>query len=564
MPVCYDSSVMDTNRPDNTSETAAAKAGPNMLAQAGILAAAGIIVRIIGLLYRSPLTSIIGDEGNGYYNSAYNCYTIILLISAYSIPSAISKVMAEKLALGRERDAQRIFRGAILYVLIVSGAFSVFLFFGAGLLTVGQAVTVLRVFSPTILLFGLLGVLRGYFQARRTMVPTSISQILEQIVNAVVSILAAWLFIRMAGSGADETTRAVRGAVGSALGTGAGVLTALVFMAVIYLKQRRKKDALPAEELSQEPEPMKNIMKLLFLTVTPFILSTFIYNFSTMLDQTIFQRILLHLRGSRESVLMASYGVFSTKAVVIANIPIALSSALSSAMMPNLSGSFATGDKRDSARIVRRAMNVTLMVSIPCATGLAVLARPVMQLLFPQKNSLDEASVLLAGMAVTVVFYSISTVTNAVLQAIGRMNLPVINAAAALLIQGVILALLLIFTDMDNGALVIAAIIYSGLMCLLNHRSLQKHLPVRLNIRHALYLPVLSSTVMAAAALGVYELILGREYLVNLLALAPAILAAVWVYALLLIRLGGIGEKDIRRLPKGRLMVGFLKKIRIL
>jgi stage V sporulation protein B len=124
---------------------------------------------------------------------------------------------------------------------------------------------------------------------------------------------------------------------------------------------------------------------------------------------------------------------------------------------------------------------------------------------------------------------------------------------------------------MDNGALVIAAIIYSGLMCLLNHRSLQKHLPVRLNIRHALYLPVLSSTVMAAAALGVYELIsrllslfLGREYLVNLIALMPAIFAAIWVYALLLIRLGGIGENDIRRLPKGRLMVGFLKKIRIL
>ena len=116
--------------------------------QAGILAAAGIICRIIGLLYRSPLAAVIGDEGNGYYQTAFNVYTIILLISSYSIPSAISKVIAQKLSVRDYVNAHRIFLCAMFYVLVVGGIASLVLFFGAGLFAKGPAVAVLRVFAP--------------------------------------------------------------------------------------------------------------------------------------------------------------------------------------------------------------------------------------------------------------------------------------------------------------------------------------------------------------------------------------------------------------------------------
>ena len=122
----------------------------NFIMQAGILAAAGIISRIIGLLYRGPLQSVIGNLGLGYYQSAYNYYTIILLISSYSIPSAISKAIAQKLGEKEYRNAHRLFHGAMIYVLVVGGIASLFLFFGAGLFVSGAAVTVLRTFAPTI------------------------------------------------------------------------------------------------------------------------------------------------------------------------------------------------------------------------------------------------------------------------------------------------------------------------------------------------------------------------------------------------------------------------------
>lgn len=219
--------MADNNRKNGSSNGGSKN---SFILQAGILAAAGIISRIIGLLYRSPLQRVIGDLGMGYYSSAYNYYTIILLISSYSIPSAISKVIAQKLAEKEFRNAHRLFHCALFYVLAVGGAASLFLFFGAGLFVGEEAVPVLRTFAPTIFIYGILGVLRGYFQAHKSMAQTSVSQILEQIANAAVSVGAAYLLIKSAmgtmdipETEADRIVRATKGAVGSAMGTGVGV-----------------------------------------------------------------------------------------------------------------------------------------------------------------------------------------------------------------------------------------------------------------------------------------------------------------------------------------------------
>ena len=192
----------------------------SFILQAGILASAGIIVRIIGLLYNAPLVAIIGDEGNGYYNSAYYAYSIILLISSYSIPSAVSKVIAQKLATREYRNAHRIFRCALYYVLVVGGIASLFVFFGAGLLVkMESAVFPLKVLAPTIFFSGILGVLRGYFQAHKSMTQTSVSQIVEQIVNAGVSIGMAYVMVGVAAD-RDATTRASYGAAGGTIEIG--------------------------------------------------------------------------------------------------------------------------------------------------------------------------------------------------------------------------------------------------------------------------------------------------------------------------------------------------------
>lgn len=538
--------------------------------QAGILAMASMIVRVIGLLYRAPLTAIIGDEGNGYYGTAYNIYTIILMVSSYSMPSAISKLMAQKLAVGEYRNANRVFRCALTYGVLVGLVGSGLLFFGARFLVPDVAVCVLQVFAPTVFLFGILGSMRGYFQARGSMVQTSVSQILEQLANAVVSIAAAWLLMQTA-VGADPTRRAQLGAMGSALGTGAGVLIALLFMIFCF---RRSKEGRKAEILSDatgKEEKYRIFLRDTVLVITPFMLSGVIMNLTTSLNQTIYMRMLIDLKGAGETATTTLYGIFSNKAVVISNIPISIATAVSSAIIPGISAAYARRDETGARRQVGNAIRITSIIAIPSAVGLAVLARPITMLMFPQMESLELASSLLSLLAVTVIFYSISTITNAALQSIGRMNLPLVSAGIALVVQTVVLVLLLRFTDLDVRALVLVSILYSVMIFAVNQYYLRRFLGIRQDVRRDYLQPLVCAALMGAAAKAVYYLVsMAAEpvenlpkgfYFRNLAATAAALLAAVLVYGYTMVRSGTIRRKDLLSMPKGQLLVRLMEKL---
>ena len=535
----------------------------SFVVQAGILAAAGIISRIIGILYRSPLAAIIGDEGNGYYSSAYNIYTIILLISSYSIPSAISKVISQRLALKEYKNAHRIFKCAIIYVLVVGGVASLFAYIAAPILVQENAVIVLRVFAPTIFFSGLLGVLRGYFQAHRSMLQTSVSQIAEQILNAIISITAAHLLIQVVAD-ADETTQAVYGAMGSALGTGAGVVIALIFMYWVYsinkktIQKQIKRDR-TAEILSNE-----QIFQIIIFMVTPVILSTFIYNANTSINQKIFEVICGNIKGVSQKEIATMYGIFAGKAVVLANIPIAIASAMSSAIIPTVSGTYARGEKKETNEKISEAIHTTMLISIPAAVGLFALAEPVVAFLFPaQKDSIELAAKLLQVMTVSIIFYGVSTLTNGVLQGIGKVNKPVVNAAVALVIQTVLLVPLLMYMDLGLYALAAAMIIYSFFMCFLNGLSLKKCLGYRQRYVKSFLLPFLAAAVMGVVAHYIYK---GLYFLIkiNAVCLIVAIGIGAVIYFVTAIKIKAITEPELRRFPKGGLLVNVAKKAHLL
>ncbi|MFW5631997.1 MAG: putative polysaccharide biosynthesis protein, partial [Acetivibrio ethanolgignens] len=388
----------------------------SFLKQAAILGAAGILVRIIGMLYRSPLTAIISDEGNGYYGAAYNIYTIILLISSYSIPLAISKIISAKLALREYKNAHRVFICALWYVVIVGGIASLFTWFAADFLVEANSVPALKVLAPTILFSGILGVLRGYFQAHGSMLQTSVSQILEQLINAVVSVLAAWLLTRAYVGTANELLVPIEGAAGGALGTGAGVLTGLLFMVFVYLLNRSFVNRRLEKDQHTNVQSYKAIFKTILLMVTPVIFSTFIYNSITAIDSTLYYKISMYLKNWTEEQSAVQYGVFSGKYTVIINIPIALASSISSAMIPSVSAGYETGDLKTTHARISEAIRFTMLLAIPATIGIGVLSYPIMALLFPQPETIVLASDLLRTGCICIIFYSLSTVTNAVLQ----------------------------------------------------------------------------------------------------------------------------------------------------
>ena len=543
----------------------------NVLAQATILMVAGIITRIIGVLYRSPVTSIIGDEGNGYYGIAVNIYTMVLLISSYSIPMAVSKVVSGKLALKQYKDAHKVFRCAVIYVFVVGGIASLFTFFGASLLipeSQSRAVPVLQVLAPTIFFSGFLGVLRGYFQAHGTMLPTSISQIVEQIANAIVSIGAALLFIRLFAGG-DPVRVPVFGAMGSAAGIGAGVVTGLLFMLLLYAVNRSFFLRRSGKDQSGQESSYRQIFRVIFFMVTPVILSTFVYNINPVMDQTLFMDVMAFKH--MDSALAAGlYGVFSGKYWVLINVPVALANSSSTAMIPAVSTYYTLKEYDRCNRQVHQVVQFTMLISIPCAVGLGVLAYPVMEVLFPQRATIDLAVSLLRIGCISVVFYSLSTVTNGVLQGIGKVNIPLRNAARSLVLHIVLLTPLLLLTDLDLYALVYATMFYAFMMCLLNNISVRKYLHYRQEIKKTFLIPFLSAGVMGLVCYVFYAGLdmLFTRYLafyvsyriLSLLGLAASIMLGVLVYFAVVLRLRGVTREELRNFPMGRSLVRAAEK----
>lgn len=544
----------------------------NFIMQAGILAAAGIISRIIGLLYRSPLHSVIGDLGLGFYQSAYTFYTIVLLISSYSIPAAVSKVIAQKLAVKEYRNAHRIFRCALGYVLVVGGAASLFLFFGAGLLVEEAAVPVLRTFAPTVFIYGMLGVLRGYFQAHKSMAQTSVSQVLEQVANAVVSVGAAYLLIKntmgtleMPTEETEQILRATRGAIGSALGTGVGVLVALLFMLAVYKLNKSFIDRRIRYDRHTEVDSYREILKMITMVVTPFVFSTAIYNLNDTINNALYTKIYLKVRELDTVGTYSGWGVLSGQALTISKIPIAFASAMAAAMIPTVAQLIAARNVEGAKDKIGVAVKTTMIISIPCAVGLFVLARPVTCLLFPANTQASEdlATGLLMALAISIIFYALSTLNSQILQGLGRMNVPIVNAAIALGVQTVVVVVLLFFTKLDLYSVVIANIIYSGIMCVLNQLAVRKAIGYRQEIMRTFVIPLLASAFMGAVAWAVYEgfLLMTKSPRISVI---PAVLIGAAAYFALLILFRGVTETELRGFPKGHLLVRLAKKCRLM
>lgn len=543
----------------------------NFIMQAGILAAAGIISRIIGLLYRSPLNSVIGELGMGYYQAAYGFYNIVLLISSYSIPSALSKVIAQKLAVKEYRNAHKIFLCALGYVLVVGAIASLFLYFCAGFMVEQAAIPVLRTFAPTVFVYGILGVLRGYFQAHKSMSQTSVSQILEQIANAAVSIGAAFLLIKgfmgtmeVPADIPGQVSRATYGAIGSALGTGAGVLVGLLFMLGMYGLNRKLIRRRIRNDRHMQTDSYGSIIKMITMVVTPFILSTAIYNLSATVNNAVYTKILPAVKQLDSVERYTNWGIFSGQSLTVSNIPIAFATAMAAAMIPSIAQLIAEKNIEEAGKKIGLAVKSTMMISIPSAVGLFVLAKPVMYFLFPRPDEVVTlAAKLLMTLSLSVIFYALSTLNSSILQGLGRVNAPIINASIALFIQTVVALVLLLFTNLDLYSMAIVNTLYSGIMCLLNQLSVRRAIGYRQEISRTFVIPFVASAFMGAVAWVVYEgvFLLTESMRISLI---PAVIIGAGVYFVMLILLRGVTKQELKSFPKGQLLVRVAKKCHLL
>lgn len=538
--------------------------------QGSLLAIASIISRVIGLVYRLPLTAIIGKEGNNYYGTAFEIYNLILLISSYSIPLAVSKLVATRMAQGQAKNAWKVLKGSLVFATLSGGSFALVVWFGSDFFTTKLLATplasiALKVLAPVIFLVAIAGVLRGFFQGLNSMMPTALSQIAEQIVNAIVSVIAAYYLYaygKKVGAvlGDPAEYAAAWGAAGGTLGTAMGAVTSLLFLIFVISIYRRRFRKKMRHDRTAHSDSYSTIMWLLLTTIIPVLLSTTLYNISSIIDQSIFKNFAL-FQGYRQHSVDVWWGVYSGQYRVIINVPISIASAMASSSVPALTTAFKSGDMDLVRSRIHAATRFIMVIAFPCTVGIFVLASPIQRLLFSDTDP-ASAYMLMTG-AVSVLFYSLSTLSNGLLQGIDRMKVPVKNAAISLVLQAGFLLAAMQFFRLNIYAVVLANAFYAFMMCLLNGMAVVKYSGTHQDPKTTFAIPLAGSLVMGIAVYAVYRLIEAASGS-NAIATIVSILAGMAVYFVVMLLLGGITREELKKVPHGEKLIQLAEKTHLL
>lgn len=554
------------------------KSDSSFLVQGSILAIAGVLVRVIGMIYRIPLTNGLGNTANAYYTSAYDIYSILLLLSSQSIPLAVSKLVSERLARGEYKSAHHFFKGAMWYAVVTGVFMGMIAIFGANFFSniiqrQGMADSV-RVLGFTIIIVSIMGVFRGYFQGMGKMEPTAISQIIEQIINAIVSVGAAY-YLRSYGKALAHSTAEEQkfnsdrlAAMGGTLGTCFGAMFGLIVLLYLYKKMSRSLRKNIRKDKVSRRVSNSDVMKSIILTITPIIVSSTVFQLGNVLDNFVFAGIQNKILGMDSGNVTDLWGVYSGKYKILTTMPIAIAAALTLSIVPTIVESYAQRDRKTIKKKIDMAIRFTMIIAFPCGVGLSVLGGPVCILLFPSTGYVEISTKLMFISVFTVVPYCLSTITNSILQGIDKLRIPLNNATISLVVHFIILYILLVPMKLSVYGVAIGDSIFAAVICYLNARALRKYIGYRQDIMSTMIKPGISSAVMGVAAYLVFYLVknglakLGAGIIVsNDIGTILGILVAIPIYFIVLIKINGLDEDVIASLPIGEKMRNVLRRI---
>ena len=533
----------------------------NFILQGGILAIASILSRLIGLVYKIIMTRQIGSVGMGLYNAAYEYYNLALILSSLSIPLAISKLVAAREQNKEYKNSYHIFNVAVLLASVMGAIAGLLLYFFADELTATSdypsAAYPLRVLAPTLFVVAIMGVFRGLFQGKKTMIPTAMSQIIEQLVNAVVSVVAAIWLMKIHNSSA---IREAYGAMGGTLGTLVGAMAGLLFLLGVFFLNRPLFIKQAKRDYDPVPESFGFASFALLITVFPIILSQTVYQISGLIDVTIFGNVMSSF-GLDEAARSSLFESYSNKYRQLTNVPIAVAAALSSSIVPSLSASLAKQDYKTMRHKVASSIKINMLIAIPSAVGMSVLGRQIVELLYKDTTKLDGALMQIGSVAI--IFFAYSTITNGILQGINHVKAPVIHAGLSLAIHVVFLYAMLRILKLNAYGLVIGNVSFAMVISILNWLSIKQYLNYKQELTKTFLKPMVASLGMGAVAFLIYQ---GLYKLSgsNLLGILIAVPIAIITYFILVLLLHAADENEIMVFPKGAAIVRLCKKMHLL
>ncbi|MEZ4508733.1 MAG: polysaccharide biosynthesis protein [Eubacteriales bacterium] len=513
-----------------------------------ILGVAGLICKVIGAFFRIPLYNMLGD-GMQYYEAVYPYYSTLLVISTAGLPTAISRMVAERTALGDAAGAKRVFHRSQLLLLGIGVVTMALMYFGADFLartTVGPlAAPSFRVMSPSLLIVSLMCSYRGYLQGLQQMTGTAMSQLAEQIGKLSIGLFLAsqWM-----SRGLEY------GAMGAVAGVTLSELLALIVVGAFYLF-RKKNTQLPEAATGDAPA-LTGIIRGLLAIAIPVTIGASIMPITGILDASLIKRTLIDI-GFSDAAASMRYVALRSNVINIINMPAVLTIALAMSLVPAISAARTSNDQKGIHTVSAMGIKLAMFIGIPCAVGLFALSAPVIDLLYSiDAERLSIASALMRTSAIGVIFLSLVQTLTGILQGAGKQHIPVIN-----LFIGGLVKVALMLTLMRNPAIEIQGAAISTTACyivagLLDAIYLIRYTKLKLNWMDTFVKPVVSALFMGGAAYFSYTLIYDKLES-NTIATAAAILVGVVLYLAGVLWMRMFSEEDLAFIPGG----SFLAKL---
>jgi len=524
---------------------------------AAVLGIAGLLVQVMGAIFRIPLGNIIGDEGMGYYQTAYPIYVFLLVFSTNGAPAAISKMTSERIALGRYSEAHRVFKlSFILMFLLGVIAFSIF-FFGAeyivnALKNPGAYYAMIAI-APALLFVPIMAVFRGFFQGMQQMEPTAVSQLVEQAIRVAVGLTLAIVLTPVSIEYA---------AAGATFGTSIGPVAGVVMLVIIYCRWRKRLEQDIGGDRTEERESAGRILGTLAAIAIPITIGVSIIPIMNIVDVAIVMRRLQDVGFSPENA-NALYGQLTGMAGPVINIPMALALSVALSMVPAIAAANSVHDTAFLNMNIRLGLRTAMIIGVPCTFGIMILAEPLMLLFYPmQAASASSAAPCLFFLALGVIFLSIAQTMAGILQGLGHPYMAVLSLGAGVAVKAAATYILTGIPALNVQGAAIGSSLAFGIIGILNFVAVRKFTGTKFDFSLSVWKPMLSGIIMSVIVVAAYYLC--RGIIGNSLSTLLSVGVGAAVYGIMLLKSKAIEAHEIKLLPKGEKLVGILAKLKLI
>ncbi|MEA5001904.1 MAG: polysaccharide biosynthesis protein [Christensenella sp.] len=525
-----------------------------------ILGAAGVIVKIVGALYRIVLADFISLEGMSYYQQAFPVYSALLIISTVGLPIAISKLVSERVTTGDYKGAYAVFRTSRMFLILVGLATSVAMFCLAGPITQLQALPggqySLMALAPALFFVSVMCAYRGYFQGLQNMKPTALSQIIEQFVKVGVGLAFAYFLLKWTG-------RMEFGAAGALLGITVSEAVALLYTMGAYGKQKRQmtQDMMLAYKIKLSWADVKPLLGKVLILALPITVAGLVMPIVAFVDSVIIPRSMLAL-GYESAAVRSMYGTLSGGVLTIINLAAIVSQALQMSVVPAISEALKLGDNDRVKANVLHGIKFAFLEGIPVTVAFFVFASPIFSFLYPGSTPAQHqlATGLLMTMCSVAVFLPFMQTMTGVLQGIGKQNLPPIALAVGAGVKIGLSLFLMSIPQINIYGAVIGTVMCYVIAAVMNYLFVRKYTGVRIKWGEHLLKPIAATAVMASIAYLVYSLIAPYSNAVGVIA---CVLVGLVVYFFMLVLVKAVNEREMLQIRGGKKIVQVLKKIHV-